>query len=219
MTGLVLCATLLSVAPAALAQTPAAPAAPAAASAAKDSSPAKKALVAQVLKLQAPALDGIARVITEQALGPIVQQTGMALQTRVPADKREALAQELQADLKKTSEEMLSLLRGSAAKLAPTTIGPLLEQRLSEPELKQLVVMLESPIYRKYQGLAPEMQRAVLEKLVADNRSVLDPKLRTLHESINRRIGAALPAAAASGPSAQSGTPRPATAAAPASKP
>lgn len=190
------------------AQAPASGSAPAAPAV----SAAKKDLVQKVLKLQTPVLEGMARAVGEQALAPTLQQASMVLQQRVPPEKREALAQELQADAKKAGDEVVSLLRASALKLGPQTIGPMLEQRFTEDELKQLLAMLESPMYRKYQGVAPELQRAVLDKLVNENRPVLEPKLRALQDSIGRKLSAALPGAAASGAA------RP-PAAAPASKP
>ncbi|MDP1535089.1 MAG: hypothetical protein Q8L92_16055, partial [Rubrivivax sp.] len=124
------------------------------------SSPAKKELVAKVLQIQQPGLEGMARAMIEQPALQLMQQASLALQQRVAADKREAVGREIQADVRKYVEETVPLARDQAIKLAPSTIGALLEERFTEDELRQLIVVLESPVNRKYQGLGNEMQRA-----------------------------------------------------------
>ena len=46
-------------------------------------------------------IDGIARSLVEQPAMALMQQAGMILQTRVAPEKREALAKEIQADVRK----------------------------------------------------------------------------------------------------------------------
>jgi hypothetical protein len=187
-----------------------------AASSSSSSSPAKKELVQKVLQLQQAAVENTARSLAEQSIAPLAQQVSAVLQQRIAPDKREALAKEIQGDFKKYADETVPLLRERATKLAPTTIGPLLEEKLSEEELKQTIAMLEAPIYRKYHGLGNEMQRALTEKLVAETRTSVEPKLQALQESLGKRLNAA--AGAASAPAAASGA-KPAAAKAAASTP
>ena len=163
------------------------------------SSPAKKELVAKVLKLQQQAIEGVAQALVAEPTQLLLQDAGMALQSRVPAEKREEVAKAIQGDAKKFAEEVMPLIRDRAVGLGPTTIGPLLEERFTEDELKQLAGWLESPVVRRYQQLAPEMQKALTEKLVADTRATIEPKLQALRQSISDRLGATAPASAASG--------------------
>ena len=159
----------------------------------------KKALVQRVLKLQQPGIEALARQLDEQPAAAMVQQVQPAL-ARVPADKREAVARDIQADIRKYADEATPLVRDRALALAPTTIGTLLEQKLSEDELKQVATMLESPAVRKFQGLLGDMQRSLAEKVVADARPAIDPKLRALEQSVKARLEPLLaPPAAASG--------------------
>lgn len=162
-------------------------------------SPAKKELIQKVLVLQQPSFDGLARGLAEQSVAPLVQQVGAVLQSRVAPEQREAVAREVQGDFKKYGDEVVPLLRDRAAKLAPSSVGVVLDEKLSEDELKQLVTMLEAPIYRKYQSLGGDMQKALMEKLVADTRPSVEPKLKTLQESVAKRLGLEPPASAASG--------------------
>lgn len=159
----------------------------------------KKALVQRVLKLQQPGIEALARQLAEQPAAAMVQQVQPAL-ARVPADKREAVARDIQADIRKYADEATPLVRDRALALAPSTIGTLLEQKLSEDELKQVATMLESPAVRKFQGLLGDMQRSLAEKVVADARPAIDPKLRALEQSVKARLEPLLaPPAAASG--------------------
>ena len=195
---LLLASLLTSVA---TAQTPAASAAAAAPAAAPAApvSPAKKALVAKVLLLQQPGIEAMARTMVEQPALQLMQQAGQALQQRVPAEQREAVGREIQADLRKYVDETTPLVRDRAIKLAPTTIGAILEQKMTEEELKQVVQILESPANKKFQSLSGDMQRAIAEKLVADTQPLVQPKLQAVQQSIGKRLGLT-PNAAASAP-------------------
>jgi len=159
------------------------------------STPAKKDLVQKVLLLQQPSFDALARGLAEQSIAPLGQQVGAVMQNRVAPEQREATARDLQAEFKKYGDEVIPLLRERATKLAPSAVGPVLEDKLSEDELKQLVTMLEAPIYRKYQSLGGEMQKALMDKVVADTRPIVEPKLKALQESVAKRLGLEAPAA------------------------
>ena len=113
----------------------------------------------------------------------------MALQSRIAPDKREAVAKEIQADIKKYVDEAVPLLRERAVKLAPSTLGPLLEEKFSEDELKQLIAIMESPVNRKYGQMNGELQKALGDKLVTETRSLIEPKVKELDASIGKRLG------------------------------
>ena len=159
----------------------------------------KKELVARVLKLQQPGIEAMARSLAEQPAMQLMQQAGQALQ-RLPAERREAIARDIEADLRKYAEEAVSIVSARAVKLAPGTIGPLLEERLSEDELRQVIAMLESPVIRKFQGMQGDMQKALTEKLVGETKPDIEPKVRAMQQVVTKRLG--LPAQPASAPAA-----------------
>ena len=163
------------------------------------SSPSKKELVAKVLQLQQPGIEAMARALVEQPAAQMMQQAGQALQQRVPAERREAVGKEIQADVRKYVDETVPLVRERATKLAPSTVGAILEEKMTDDELKQIIAILESPANRKFQSLAAEMQRTLTEKLVGEVRPMVEPKVRTLQQSVGRRLGLG-PVGAASGP-------------------
>ncbi|WP_119286603.1 hypothetical protein [Azohydromonas sediminis] len=160
----------------------------------------KKALVAKVLQLQQPGIENAARLVAEQPALMLLQQAGLVLQ-RVPAERREATAREIQAEAKKYADEAVPLLRQTAVRVAPTTIGPILEEKFTADELKQLIAILESPVNRKFQQLGGDMQRALNEKLVAETRATIEPKINALQQAVGEKLKAAAATAPASAPS------------------
>ena len=161
-------------------------------------SAAKQALVQKALQLQQPGIEGIGNALANQTAQQVLQVAGQAL-NRVPAESRQAVGTELQADVRKFFEEISPMLRASAVKLAPSTIGTALEENLSEDELKVLIAWLESPVNRKYAQLAGEAQQALGQKLVADTRTQIEPKLKLLEQAMGARLNAAGAGGAAPG--------------------
>lgn len=164
------------------------------------SSPAKKELVARIIKLQQPAIESMSQGLVQQPLGPLLERADAAL-GRVPQEKREAVMKGLQADTRKYVEETVPIVRDRATAVAPGTIGPILEEKFTEDELKQVVAMLESPLLSRFQAAGADIQRALAQKVVADTRGQVEQRFRNLEDSMAKRLGVpAAPAApAASG--------------------
>ena len=160
------------------------------------STPAKKALVARILKVQQPAIEGMSRSMAERPAIALMDRAGPALTERVAADKREAVGKEIQADVKKYLDEAVPLVTSRAVRLAPTTVGPFLEEKFTEEELKQVAAFLESPAISKFQQLSGEMQKVLFEKVITDTKGVIEPKLVVLEQSVSKRLGIVAPAAA-----------------------
>jgi len=158
----------------------------------------KKELVAKLLALQQGSIEGLARNIAEEPAVQMMQAAGAALQSQVAPDRREATAKAIQAEARKYADEAVPLVRDRAVKLAPTALGPALEEKFSEDELKQLIAWLENPVNRKYQQFTGEMQGPFTQKLVADTRPAIGPKLQALEQNIRAvLISAAQPPASA----------------------
>ena len=177
-----LAALALGACVAAQAQAPAAPAAPA--------SPLKKELVQKLLALQQPGIELAARGLVERPAAQMLQEAGRVLQTQIPPEKREAIGKTIEADAKRYVDEALPLVRERALKVAPTTLGTALEEKFSENELKQLIARFESPVNKKFQAASGEMQSAFMQKLVAEARPLLEPKLQTLEQKVRAALGA-----------------------------
>jgi len=160
-----------------------------------ESTASKKELVTKILQLQQAGIEQAGQALAEQPAAQMMPQVRAALQTQVAADKRDAVAKDIQADLKKYADETVPFVREKAVKVAPSTIGVMLDEKFTEDELKQLVAIIESPVNRKFIQMSGDMQKALVEKLVTETRSVVEPKVVQLEKSISKRLG--LPAAAA----------------------
>jgi hypothetical protein len=179
-------------------------------------SPAKKALVDKVLQLQQPAVEQFARNLLQQPAMRMMQEAGVAIQRQIAPDKRQDVGRQVETEIKKFLDEAGPLVRDRALKIAPGVIGPVLEEKFTEDELKQVIGWLESPVIKKYQtALGPEVQQAFVQKLAADSAPVVDPKLQALDARLRVLLGVP-PASAASGPAGgnATATPRPTPAAA-----
>jgi len=168
--------------------------------AAAQSSSTKKELVQRVLALQQAELENVARGLVERPAAQMMQEAGLALQRQVAPEKREAMGKAIEAEVKKYIDESYPLVRERAIRLAPSTIGAVLEEKMSEDELRQLVAWLDSPVNKKYQQLGPDMRNAFIQKLLTDARPVVDPKVQALDGRIRTILGLPAPPAVVSVP-------------------
>ena len=153
------------------------------------STPAKKELAARIVKLQMPGIEGLARSLAEQPAVALLERAGQILPARVPPERQEAVGKEIQADVKRFVDEAVPIVRDRAVKLAPATIGAVLEEKFTEDELRQEVSVMENPAWIKFQQLGPDMQKPLMEKLIAETRPQVEPKIKALEQSIARRLG------------------------------
>jgi len=172
----------------------------------------KKELVAKVVQLHQEGIENVGRVIASQTSQQMLQAAGQALQ-RVAENKREAVGKEIQDDVKKFYDEVEPLLKKRAVELAPATVGAAYEEKFSEDELKLVIAWLESPVSRKYAEMDRTQGNALAEKVVADTRPTIEPKLKALEAVVAKRLG--VPASE----SAASAAARPAAPASPKKKP
>ena len=188
----------------AAAQTP--PAAPPASAAKSATSAAKKELVARVLKAQQSDIEGVARSLVERPAAQMMQEAGLAIQRlNVAPDKREAMGKAIEAEARKYVDEAMPIVRERAVKIAPSTIGPVLESRMSEDELKTLLAWLDSPTYKKYTSLGGEMRNGFVQQLLKEAGPLVEPKAQALDGRIRVILGVPPSGSAASAASRPAG--------------
>jgi uncharacterized protein len=163
---------------------------PAAAPIAASVSPAKQELIQRVLKLWHVEILG--QSMLQEPVAEAVNQARVMLQGRATAEKRDAAMKEITTEAKKFLDDSMPIVTGSAQKLIPGTVVPLLAERFTEDELRQIIAMLESPVKKKFEALAPELQKSLGEKIAADTRPQIDPKLQELQQHIGMRMRAAV---------------------------
>jgi hypothetical protein len=164
-------------------------------------SASKKALIDKALQLQQPGVEGLANALAGQLAQQLLQAAGRAV-SQMPADKRELVGNEIQAEVRKFYDDVTPTLRSAAIKLAPSTLGTALDASFTEDELKTLVAWLESPVSKKLTQVAMDGQQQLTQKLVAETRSSIEPKLKALEQSIAKKLGMPAPGASAPAPAA-----------------
>lgn len=153
------------------------------------SSASKAELVTRLLQLQQASIESVAQSLAERPALQMMQQAGAVLQTRVAADKREAVAKAIEDEVRKYVADAAPMVRASAVKLAPETVGALLAEKFSEDELRQIIAIMESPVNRKFTQMGAELQRALVEKLIAQVKTEIDPKIKSLEQAIGQQLG------------------------------
>lgn len=152
--------------------------------------PAKQELVRQLLQLWH--IDNIGVSMLQAPVSDAVQQARAMLQGRAAPEKRDAAMSEVVGEAKKFMDEATPTVQASAQKLIPSTVAPMLAERFSEDELRQMIAILESPVKRKFEALLPQMQKTLGEGVAADTRAVIDPKLQDLKQRIGLRLRSAV---------------------------
>jgi hypothetical protein len=151
---------------------------------------AKQELVNRVLQLWHP--ETIGESMLQAPVGDAVQQARAVLQGRVSPEKRDAALKEIVSDARQFMDDNRPLAQASAQKLVGTTVAPMLAERFTEEELRQIVTILESPVKKKFEAMVPELQKKLGEGVAADTRAVMDPKLQELQQRIGMRLRSAV---------------------------
>jgi uncharacterized protein len=167
----------------------------------------KKDLIAKVVQLHLPGIENVGRIIAGQTSQQMLQAAGQAL-PRVAADKREAVGKDIQDDVTKFYDEIEPLLKKRAVELAPATVGAAYEEKFSEDELKVIITWLESPVSKKYAQMDRDQGNALAEKVVADTRPAIEPKLKALEAVVAKRLGVSATEGGASAPPAKPAAPK-----------
>lgn len=167
-----------------------------------ESSAAKKELIARILKLQQPAIEALTISVLSRPVNELAAKAAPQL-GRVPEAKREAVAKQIDTDLRKFMEDNGPALVDKGKVLIPQTMGVALDEKFTEDELKQLVAWLESPVSKKFAEAAPDLQNIYTKKLVEDNGKLLDEKFNALQTNVAKQLGMEGPAPAAKQPPAK----------------
>lgn len=153
-------------------------------------SPAKQEIVRHVLQLWH--VENIGLSMLEKPAANAMAQARVTLQGRAPADRQDDAMRDITIEVKKFLDDATPVVKTSMQTLIPVTLAPLLAERFTEEELRQLVEILESPVKRKFESMAPEMQKILGEKIASDTRVVIDPKIKELTQRVGIRLRAAV---------------------------
>ena len=126
---------------------------------------------------------------------PVVEalrQAQAVIEGRVPADKQKAAMDDVTADARHFLDEETPVVKASTRTVVDNSVVPMLAQRFSEDELKQLAAILESPVKAKFEAMAPEIEKTIGEGVAKANQAQINPKLTELQNKIGLRLRAAV---------------------------
>jgi hypothetical protein len=152
--------------------------------------PEKQALVQRVLARMP--MENVGLAMLQKPIGDALVQARAVLQGRVAPDKQDAVLKEITAEAEKVFNEEAPLVRAATRAAVDTTIAPLLAQRFSDDELKQLAAILESPVRAKFEAMAPEIQQTLGEHVAKANQVQVKARLTELQNKIGLRLRAAV---------------------------
>jgi len=121
-----------------------------------------------------------------------VEQAKIGLEQRLPADKMQPVMADIGGIAHKTMDEVEPTVRDAGVKLAPSVIGPLLREKFTDEELRQLIALLDSPVRKKYEALLPQIQQAIGQAVTEQTHAQVTPKLQDMGKQISARIAQAL---------------------------
>jgi len=150
----------------------------------------KQALVQRVLDKMA--LDAVGLQMLQAPVADLMRQSELLVKTRVAPDKQEAAMKDIAAEAGKFMEQEAPPLRASTHAIVQARVAPLLAQKFSVEELKQLAAILESPVLAKFEGLVPEMKKTVGENVAKTNQAAIQPKMNELQNRVGLRLRAAV---------------------------
>ena len=149
----------------------------------------KAQLIDHLLTLWHP--EDVVVVMVQRPAVDAVQQARIALQGRVTAERRDATLKDIAVDVQKYIDEATPIARDTARKQLATSVIPMLASQFSEEELKQIIAILESPVKKKFESLIPQMERALGQKVAAESREAIDPKMQALTKAVGLKLRAA----------------------------
>jgi hypothetical protein len=152
--------------------------------------PAKQALVQRVLDKMG--LESVGLQMLQAPVADMLRQSRVVVQSRVPADKQDATMKDITAEATKFVEQETPGLRTSTHAIVQSSVAPLLAQKFSEDELKQLAGILESPVLAKFESVVPEMKKAVGENVAKANAAQIQPKMTALQNRVGLKLRAAV---------------------------
>ena len=151
---------------------------------------AKKELAAKLVAQQTSDLDQLSAQLTNNAVAPMLAKWAPRLQSEVAESRRKEVADKLNEELNRFRDDTYAIIKGKTGKASAEALTPLYVERFSDDELKQLTAIFESPVFKKLQATAPELQKALIQKLVEDSRGEVQTRTAAFDAAAAKLIAA-----------------------------
>lgn len=150
----------------------------------------KQQLIQRLLELWH--VEAVGVTMLREPIDNALRQARAALQARTTPEKRDEALKDIEGYSKELFEKLLPKVIDKAKELSKTTVVPILSEKMTEEELRQMIVILESPAKSKFESLIPEMQKALGKKLGDDQGKEIKPQMEELQQRIGKRMREAI---------------------------
>jgi uncharacterized protein len=131
---------------------------------------AKRALAVRAVAVQeGPEMDRMLAQLTGSATQQMIGNWNARV-TVMPISQQTVAIAALDAELKTFNQEAFKLITAQAAKVRGDALLKAYMERFTEDELKQLVVLMEAPVFKKYQTATPDLGRLYVTAIVDGTR-------------------------------------------------
>jgi hypothetical protein len=136
--------------------------------------------------------NGVLQAVQQQGV-KAMQQSSIALQTnQVPQERKEKALKDIQVDVQKYIDTTMPVAVASAKKYSAPISAPILAANFSTDELRQLAVILESPLRDKLEKIMPQLQEAVGQKVSADIGPQVNKNVQAMTEAVSSKLRVAV---------------------------
>jgi len=138
----------------------------------------QRELAAKLVALQrGPEMERMALQLTSSAVQPVISKWAPKLEN-MPKANQEKARDLLNTELKTLGDSTRTLIDAQMDKSADSTLLPAYIERFTEAEMKQLIVLFESPAFKKYQTAAPELGNVWIKDVVDNSRASVEEKIK-----------------------------------------
>jgi uncharacterized protein len=150
---------------------------------------AKRALAVRAVATQeGPEMDRMLTQLAGSASRGVIANWNERLSS-LPEAKRQSVGPALDAELKKFDEDALKLVNSEASKVRSGALLTAYMERFSEEELKQLVALMEAPVFKKYQTISPELGNVYVKAIVDGTRSAVETRSKAFDAAASKITG------------------------------
>ena len=150
----------------------------------------KQQLIQRLLELWH--VEAVGVTMLREPVDNALRQARAALQARTTPEKRDEALKDIEGYSKDLLEKLMPKVISKAKELTQTTVVPILSEKMTEEELRQMIAILESPAKTKFETLIPEMQRALGKKLGEEQGKEIKPQMEELQQRIGKRMREAI---------------------------
>jgi hypothetical protein len=148
-----------------------------------------KALATKMVALQnGPEMDRMVYQLTSGAMQPLIAKWAPKMEA-LPASKQDKAREQLNGELKKTGDATRKIIETQMSKSANSVLEKSYLERFTEDELKAIVAMFESPAFKKYQSVAPELGNVWVKDVVENSRDAVLAEGKSFDDTAAKIVG------------------------------